>query len=158
MKFAADCYLDFVFRQFHTYEQLAPNFLALSCRSAMRSAGYSQRVAPHLGVVEFLLYNQGNQARFPCDVRTEDNLSSEVLKNLLLELGLSCDDYWAGKFLLIDGSLLKNRNAIAHGDNASIDDATYQQLRTLVFELLDYAQTCIENAVQLRGYLRKEKC
>ncbi len=121
----------------------------------MRELGASNRLKPHLAVVDFVLFNQGNHARFPTSFDAEDNLNSEVLGHALTEIGFLVDAYWSGKFLLIDGSLLKNRNAIAHGDKIPIDQPTYEELHRLVVDLLDYAQTCIENAAVEESYVRK---
>ncbi len=154
-KYAVECYLQYVLRKGLKYQQLRPNFLALSCRAAMREVGMSHRLGPHLAVVDFLLFNQGNDARFPTSFDAEDNLNSDVLKHALTEIGFPTDDHWSGKFLQIDGSLLKNRNSIAHGDKVMIDQPTYDELHRLVVELLDYSQTCIENAALEESYLRK---
>ena len=62
VKFAADCYLDFVWYQSLPYDKLKSNFLALACRRQLREGDQSDRIATHLGVVEFLVFNQGNSA------------------------------------------------------------------------------------------------
>jgi hypothetical protein len=72
----------------------------------------------------------------------------------LEEIGLVCEPTYALKFALIDGSLLKNRNDIAHGDEVEVDDPTYTQLHGLVVELLNLTTTAIENAAAQKTYLR----
>jgi hypothetical protein len=100
------------------------------------------------------VFNQGNPAKFQRNVSAESNLNSEVLKNILEEIGLVCEPTYALKFTLIDGSLLKNRNDIAHGDEVEVDDPTYTQLHGLVVELLNLTTTAIENAAAQKTYLR----
>jgi hypothetical protein len=82
-------------------------------------------------------------------------LKSKVLQNILLTIGLEYDSFWRNKSLLIDGSLLKIRNEIAHGEKTEIDKDTYQENYKLVIELLDYMKICIENAASTKAYRRK---
>ena len=154
VKFAADCYLELVWRQHLPYQKLNSNFLALACRKVLREGAQSDRISAHISIVEFLVFNQGNAAKFHRVVSAESNLNSDVFKNILQEIGLACEPSFALKFPLIDGSLLKNRNDIAHGDEVEVDDPTYTQLHDLVIDLLNLSATSIENAAAQKSYLR----
>lgn len=68
-------------------------------------------------------------------------------------LGLSYDT-WATREMLIDGSLLKTRNDVAHGERLDVDGPTYEQLHELVLEMLDPLRAEIENAAARQAYLR----
>lgn len=87
-------------------------------------------------------------------IDTESNLSSTVLRDLLATIGIPYDSAWSGRELLLDGSLLKTRNDVAHGERTDIDVATYDQLHQLVLELIDQLKTSIENHAAGGAYLR----
>lgn len=70
----------------------------------------------------------------------------------MLCLGLDYDSKWSSRELLIDGSLLKNRNEIAHGTKIHIDEDTYGQLHDLVIDMLNHFREIIEKAAELRSY------
>lgn len=154
-KHAATCYLELVRHQGRSYEDLRENFVALAVRGRIRRARGSRRLSVHIPLVRFLLFEQDQQARFPIagSIDTESNLSSSVLRDLLETLGLDYDP-WVPRELLIDGSLLKTRNDIAHGERADVDAPTYEQLHSLVLEMLDQIRNCVENAAATRAYLR----
>jgi hypothetical protein len=153
-KFAAECYLDLVWRQRLPYSQLKGNFLALACRTSMSDLGNNTRIKAHLGVVEFVLFNQGNQAEFTRSISADSNLNSAVLQDILAEIGLKCDQDYSVKLLFLDASLLKNRNDIAHGRKIEVDDVTYNEIHKNVMELLDHTLNSIENAAVQKTYLR----
>lgn len=156
IKEAAESYLELVSRQGLAYERLKTNFVALGARSAIREAGGSNLTRLHMGVVEFLTYNQGNTAKFAYQkaIDTESNVNSRVFSNILDTVGIPMDDFFSTRMFIVDGSLLANRNAIAHGDRIDVDQETYVQLHRLVIELLDYFRDCLENAAVLRDYER----
>lgn len=155
-KEAAEAYLELVSRQKLLYSDLKTNFLAIACRSTLKEASQTKNISIRTQLVDFLVYNQDHRAKFSIDgtIDTESNLNSKVLSNLLLTIGLAEDRFWDGKHLLIDGSLLKNRNDIVHGAGAQIDQATYDQLHELVLNILEYVKTSIENAALSRAYIR----
>ena len=66
-KEAAEAYVDLVSRQGLAYNRLKTNFVAIGARSAIREAAGSNLMRLHMGVVEFMTYNQGNTARFGSD-------------------------------------------------------------------------------------------
>lgn len=147
-KSACEAYLDFVSRQGLRYNQLKTNFIAIASKSSIRDAGKSNRIQLYLNVIEFATFNQGNVGKFTTagSIDSENNLSSKVLENLLATIGIYCDDFFTSRFLVLDGSLLKRRNEIAHGEKTEIESPDYAQLHTLVLELTDYLKTRIETA------------
>ena len=155
-KEAAESYVQLVSRQGLACERLKTNFVALCARSAIREAGGSNLTRLHMGVVEFLTYNQRNTAKFSYDkaIDTESNVNSRVFSNILDTVGIPMDDFFSTRMLLVDGSLLANRNAIAHGERIEVDHETYIQLNQLVIDLLDHFRDCLENAAVLRSYER----
>ena len=155
-KQAATYYLHLVSRQRRRYHELAPNFIAIAARGRIRQAADSRRIAAHLPIVEFLLEGLGEEARLPLDgaIDTESNLSSTVLRDLLATIGIPYDLTWSGRELLLDGSLLKTRNDVAHGERTEVDADTYDQLHQLVLDMVNHLKTSIENQAAIRAYLR----
>jgi hypothetical protein len=155
-KSACEAYLGFVSRQGLRYDQLKTNFVAIASKGAIREAGQSNRIQLYLNVIEFATFNQGNIGKFTLagSIDSEDNLSSKVLLNLLTTVGIYCDDFFTSRFLVLDGSLLKKRNEIAHGEKTEVDTVDYDQLHTLVLELIDYLKRRIETAAANSEYRR----
>ncbi len=155
-KQAAEFYLELVSKQNLLYNQLKTNFLAIACRSTINDASQTKNIVARTQLVDFLIYNHDHRAKLSTDrvIDTESNLNSKVLLNLLHTIGLIIDDFWQGKELLIDGSLLKHRNEIAHGKRIEVDHETYVQLHGLVLDMIEHIKTTIENAASLKSYLR----
>jgi hypothetical protein len=155
-KQAATYYLELVVRQRLKYRELATCFVALAARGRIRQAAAARRLSAHMPVVHLLLYGLDEATRFSVDgaIDTESNLSSSVLRDLLATIDLPYDTRWSSKELLIDGSLLKTRNDVAHGERRDVDAETYEQLHALVVELLDHLKRSIESSAVMRGYLR----
>ena len=110
----------------------------------------------HMGVVDFLTFNQANTAKFSSDnsIDTESNVNAKVFANILDTVGIQIDDYFSVRMLLLDGGLLAKRNAIAHGNRIEVKYEDYLQLHRLVIELLDHFRDCLENAAVLKTYER----
>jgi hypothetical protein len=155
-KEAATCYLELVLRQRRKYRELCPSFVALAARGRIRQAAETRRLSAHIPIVQFLLEGLDEQARFSVEgaIDLESNLSSTVLRDLLVTIDVPYDSSWSSKELLIDGSLLKTRNDVAHGERREVDAATYDQLHALVLELVDQLKASIENRAAMRGYMR----
>ena len=155
-KEASQLYLKFVSQQGLKFCELKENFFALAARGRIRQASGAQRVSAHLCLVSFILESQNKDIKFlaKSSIDTRSNLSSSVFKEIMLCLGLKYDSSWVSRELLVNGSLLKNRNDIAHGKNVIIDEDTYHQLHSLVIEMLNHFRNIIENAANLKSYLK----
>ena len=91
------------------------------------------------------------QINKPEAISTNSNLSSNVFKNILFSVGLATAKYET-KFNLIDESLVRRRNKIAHGEYLDID---YPEFQTLVKETLltmRWFKTDLLNTASLKGY------
>jgi len=155
-KQAATYYLELVSRQKLLYCDLNTNFVALSCRDAIKEAANSNKTYLHSQLIDFILFNQHDRSRISYKgvIDTESNLNSKVLQNLLCTIGLDFDDYWIKKSLLIDGSLLKLRNEITHGEKTDVTEEAYLEIHKLVVDLLDTIKNYIENAAIRKTYKR----
>ena len=81
-------------------------------------------------------------------------MNADVLRDILYCCGIEFGAYWTSKALLLDASLLKTRNEVAHGARADVDQATYDQLHHFVIEALDAFRTDLENAAVREGFKR----
>lgn len=88
-------------------------------------------------------------------IDTKSNLNSEVLSNILSQLGLSNDAFQL-KSTLIDTVLLKNRNAVVHGEmlNANGLRDTYNEIEDELLDLIQTFHNLVNTAAANRLYLK----
>jgi len=153
-KQAASYYLELVSCQQLKLSELKSNFVAIVCRSYFKKASESEKVSVRKELIDFIRENNNKRAIIPTDkvIDTESNLSSDVLKSIFSTIGLPYHPFWVMNELLLDGSLLKARNEIAHGEYTVIDEETYKQLHEFVICLMDNIRTDIQNAAILKQY------
>lgn len=86
-------------------------------------------------------------------IETESNLSSDVLKRIMAQLGL---DYslFAAKAMMIDSVIVKHRNAIAHGEKGEVDLDMLHEIGFQVIGLITLFRDLIENAVITKAHMR----
>ncbi len=152
---AAEMYLELVCMQRCKNSELANNILAIVLRARLNAAQSSKRIVAHLNVVDFFRDQMGNRCVLPYKgaIRTEANLSSSVLLDILGTLGLDAADY-ESKYHLIDEQLLAKRNHIAHGSNLDIDVDDYLRLHDEILSLMNLLRNQIEYAAVYRQYLQ----
>jgi RiboL-PSP-HEPN len=86
-------------------------------------------------------------------IETKSNLSSEVLREIAYILGLDYTEY-EDEAQLIDETLLKNRNEVAHGKYLSISVEQFIVLHQTITHLLDLFSNQIKNAASTKAYRR----
>ena len=86
-------------------------------------------------------------------VDPRSNLSAEVFENITIAIGVDPSGY-AAKYHLLDESLLRRRNEIAHGEYLDIDRPGFESLLTEVVNLLRQYKNDIQNSAVLRAYLK----
>lgn len=155
VKELAHCYLLFVEKQRCLRKDLQPCFLALASISAVKMAASSKNLLPYLQAVDYVLNSHDHRYTLPNIqlIDTESNLSTKVLRNILMCVGL--DDRWAAfevKQRTIDVALLKVRNEIAHTGRTDRDEIDLPDLLVNVMELLDTFKTELENAAVQKRY------
>jgi hypothetical protein len=158
VKAAATLYLEFVCMQRCENSTLADNMLAIVLRSRLQAAQASKKIETHVSVVDFFRTQMKQRSRLPYRnvVRTEANLSSAALLEILGVLGLRSADY-ESKFYMIDHQLLAKRNHIAHGSALDVDVDDYVRLHDEVLALMGLLRNQIENAAVTRQYLRPDE-
>ena len=160
-KHAAIAYLELVRRQQKPFRELKSNFMAIAVRGTLRSAAdaaKSRCASEYLEKFESIVNQFSERVDFSEQavrdaVSAESNLSSRVLRDVLDTIGIPYDRVFGQKALLIDGSLLENRNRIAHGEPVEIDSVTYVQLHNLVVELINHLKDVVLSRARDREYL-----
>lgn len=155
VKAVSELYLEFVCMQRCSNRDLSDNFLAVTLRAALQSAENSKKVKPHLDVVRFFRTQMDARSRLPYKnvIRTESNLSSTVLREILSTLGFSVAEC-ESKSHLLDHQLLAKRNHIAHGSDLIVDKAEYLGLHEEILALMNLFRNHVENAAVTQTYLR----
>lgn len=155
VKQAATSYLEFVARQRLTYQHLTANFIALAMKTKLKAAQETDKVTILNDVVEFFLTGLSERAQVPYKdvIKTQSNLSSEVMKEIVATLNLDYTPYF-DKREILDEQLLGTRNSIAHGQWLLMDLNGYSELKDHIFILMDTFKNQIENAACTAAYRR----
>lgn len=146
-------YVEFVGNKGLTHRQLAPCLVGIALKTRMNSMADSISAQGHLEFAEFVLTEMDNKARLaPTVVSTRSNLSSTVLKDLAIRVGL---DYRAFELRekLVDESLLRRRNNVAHGEYLDLDSDLYVALHDDVMQLIDDIRVELLVAARSKRYL-----
>jgi len=86
-------------------------------------------------------------------VRTESNLSSTVLLEILQTLGFAVSDC-ESKSHMLDHQLLAKRNHVAHGSVLVVDKEEYLYLHDEILALMNLLRNYVENAAATGAYLQ----
>ncbi len=154
VKNAAISYVEFVSRQNLKYSELKPNFVALAVKKQLNEARESHKAIIFTKVVNFLIAGLESKCSIQWDdvIKTQSNLNSEVLKDIICVLGLNYS-FYETKEKIIDETLLRSRNEIAHGRYLLIEFDQYMDLHHEIISLMDLFKDQIENAAISSAYL-----
>lgn len=153
IKNSSQCYLEYVAMQRLNYSQLSSNFVAFAMKSQLNAATSSNKASVFIAVCDLLLSSADTRCRLPYKrvLRTGSNLSSAVLRELVLLLGLDFS-FYETKANLIDKSLVKARNTIAHGSFLTIEQGDFLDLLQEVLTMIEIYRNQIENAAVLQEF------
>ena len=137
------------------------NFVAVAVRNAVKAAadaGSSRCTSEYFKKFDWIVKQLDASVDYSDlavgeAVSTDANLSSRVLRDVLDAVDIPYDQVVRQKGLLIDGSLLRHRNRIAHGERVEIDYVTYIQLHDLVIELMSQLKDAVLSRARDREYL-----
>ncbi|WP_295883817.1 MAE_28990/MAE_18760 family HEPN-like nuclease [uncultured Thiohalocapsa sp.] len=153
VKFAALAYLEYIAAQRLRFDELAPALLALAARSKLNAAANANRIRAHIEIVEFFRASLSQRCSLPYKdgITTRANLSSEVLREIVETLGLSFAPFET-KCNLIDETLLRSRNTIAHGEYLIITVGRFEELAREVLEMMENFRAQVQNAAALQQF------
>ena len=154
---AARGYLDFVYRQGYNFEDLDSCFVALGARKHLSALTESRKASLAIEAVDFVRTcgRQRATANPAKAVDTKANLSSRVFEEIAISVGLLPARY-TSRYNLIDTSLLKRRNRIAHGEFLDLAMKEYSNLSDETLVLLRWFKTDLENAAATKAYLKPD--
>ena len=157
VKNTASYYLCYVSFQRKTYGELKLNFLALSIKEELKYFDSSNKASIHNRIVADVRGLENRSSKIPFDgiIKTNSNLNSEVFVEIMETLGLNYDQYKCD-FVLLDSTLLKMRNEIAHGEHVeyiSLDKNRFDEIYDRITGMMNKFVSQVSNAVILKEYL-----
>jgi len=137
IKGVSTLYVRYVRAQRLAFSEMSPGFLGNALKTRIELLDESNRASMHTEFAEFIAESMGDRARLSEHlVRTESNLSSAVLSEILCRLDIADDPFETMKHQ-IDTLLLHRRNRIAHGVYLDLDIDAYVELHHAVLGMLD---------------------
>lgn len=155
VKEATTMYLKYVARRRSRYVELKPCFVALAVEAEVKRLNNLSVTQKRNRIADrYCSFKEDERATIPArEIDTHSNLNSQVLIDILEMIGLEASVF-STKFHLIDHSLLKMRNEIAHGRWIPISPERYEELHFEVLSLIQTAHRIIVSAAENRQYLR----
>jgi hypothetical protein len=157
IKRASENYLSYVDNQGHTYRDLKSCFAVFGLKGRLALLTDSRKFQPNIEAFEFVLGEMDKTAKMsmPSAIDTESNLTSKVFANIATSLDISTTPYRT-KFNLIDESLVRRRNKIAHGEYLDLGLGDFLTLANDVIQMMRDYKTDLQNAASLEAYKRSQ--
>lgn len=154
IKRVAQLYIRYVNTHGYSYDALSPAFLGNALKTRLMAVHQSNTPLVHNEFALFIRTDLAkNAALSETLVRTESNLSSTVLFEILDRLGLPRREKYETRALMIDQDLVHRRNTIAHGDYLDLGADDFRTLRANTMELLELFTDDVRNAAALGSHL-----
>jgi hypothetical protein len=155
IKAAATGYVDYVNNQGLSYAELQSCFVVLGFKKTLHNMKESKQTHVNVAAIDFMRDGLSKRAQMKIEtaINTESNLSAAVFQNILSTVGLDPAAY-ESKSNLINESLLKRRNEIAHGEYIDVQKDEWATLADEVLLMLRQFKTDIENAMVLKSFRR----
>jgi hypothetical protein len=153
VKTGADNYVNYLSCQGLRYRELQDCLIALGLKAHLNMIAESSRFAASTSAVNFILRELDNLAKLPMKdaIETRSNLNSEVFQEIAGWIGVDTAKYET-KFNLVNESLVKRRNQIAHGEFLEIDDNAFHDFVDETLLLLRWFKTDLENAIAVNSH------
>lgn len=157
IKRASESYLNYVNNQGHLYRDLRSCFAVFGLKSKLALLADSKKSQPNIEAFEFVLgaMDQPSNMAMASAVDTESNLTSKVFTNIATSLAISTTPYQT-KFNLIDESLVRRRNKVAHGEFIDLRADDFLTLADEVLQMMRDYKTDLQNAASLGSYKRPQ--
>lgn len=133
--------------------ELQSCFVVLGMKAELQTLEKSRKSEGLIAAYEFVTRRTNERAVLVLTnaINTESNLNSAVFANIAHSIGIDISGYEA-RFNLVDESLLKRRNKIAHGEFLDVSADEWRALADEIILMLRHFKTDLENAASLEGY------
>ena len=157
IKTASKNYLSYVCNQGHSYRDLKTCFAVFGLKLSLALLTDSRKSKPSIEAFEFVLGEMDKTARMSMAsaIDTESNLTSKIFANIAASIDISTTRYET-KFNMIDESLVRRRNKVAHGEYLDLGLAEFLTLAENIVQVMRDYKTDLENAATLKAYKRPE--
>lgn len=156
IKDASYDYLSFVANQNICYKDLQEVFSIWKIHSLIEECAKSSKYSIQARVLE--KYNALSSEPFSINkklmINTHSNPSTEVLKELLLTLGVETDIFRT-KANYIDSSLLANRHSIVHGERTNLAYDDFSVTFDIIMRILDDYKDFLIDAAAEEAYKKQ---
>lgn len=159
IKKSAEAYLCYLNCIAPKYSSMSDNFSHLSLGDKFFTGFSIKKYSSQKEIFDYI--QSGLDSKFSVDeqkvINTESNLKSQVLMNILNQLGLDTNSFQL-KENFIDSIMLKNRNKIAHGEHISDADLTlsYSEIEKELLAMIEKFQNQVRNAAANKSYLKND--
>lgn len=158
IKRIAQIYLNHIFAQKRQYGELRLNFIAAAIKGTASRCMQSEKVSQHTQyLAHFANILTEPVHKLSMDViNTESNLTSRVLVEILTTIGIEQDSFEAD-YKLIDHTLVKIRNDVAHGEVLKERDfgkERYVELHDSVMKLIVVFAELVKDSAINESYLK----
>jgi len=155
IKVSSEMYLKFVNSRGLKYSELKSCFSVFGLKSKLQSLAESRQSRANIDAFDFIVAEMDNTARLQLGsaINTESNLTSKVFINIATSIDIDVREYLS-RFNLIDESLVRRRNKIAHGEFIEIGGAEFVDLVDDVLKMMREYKTDLENAASTAAYKR----
>jgi hypothetical protein len=157
IKRASENYLSYVDNQGHTYRDLKSCFAVFGLKGSLALLTVGGKSRSNIEAFEFVLGEMDKPAKMSMSsaIDTESNLTSKVFANIATSLDISTTRYET-KFNLIDESLVRRRNIIAHGEYIDLGVDDFFILANEIIQMMRDYKTDLQNAASLGAYKRPQ--
>jgi len=155
IKAASEAYLNFVNNQNHAYRDLKSCFAVFGLKGKLAMLTESKQAKPNIEAFDFVLSELDKPTRMSMSsaIDTESNLTSRVFANIAASLDIATAPYET-KFNLIDESLVRRRNKVAHGEYLGLNADDFRTLADEVLQVMRDYKTDLQNAASMETYRR----
>lgn len=154
VKAAATYYINFVDNQGKAYGDLQTCFTVIGIRKYLNELTTAKKSRVQIAAVDFILDASTISSKLQTfKIDTESNLKAEVFENIAFSIGIKTHPYET-RFKLMDESLLRRRNKIAHGEPLDIDADAWRDLADQVITLMREFKGDIQNAASTSAFCK----
>lgn len=157
IKKSAQIYLTFLNHKAPKYSEMKENFCHISLQEKFEEGFSIKKYISQKEIFEYISSGLNCNFKVNCDkiVDTESNLKSQVFLNLMYQLGLDTGPFELRKNF-IDQKLIKNRNAIAHGERVSEQELeeAYDEISNNLLYMIQTVHNMIKATASNSGFLK----